>query len=156
MAWGNALRSGEAIIQTLWVGALWTVGYLVAPALFAHLDVREAGRIAGELFSVTAWLSVVCGALLLIARRDAAQQAGIRKLRPWLIIVMLVLIAAGEWGVRPLMEASRAPDGTPGEGFALWHGVSAMLYLFASVTGLLLVAAGADRTSVREDSPAGG
>lgn len=156
MVWGNALRSGEAIIQTLWVGALWTVGYLVAPALFEHLDVREAGRVAGELFSVTAWLSLVCGALLLIAHRDVAPVAGIRKLRHWLIIVMMLLIAAGEWVVRPLMEATRLPDGTTGEGFALWHGISATLYLLASVAGLLLVAAAGGRASVREDFPAGG
>ena len=62
------MRIGETIVQTLWVGALWTVGYLVAPALFEYLETpAEAGRIAGELFTIVTWLSMVCGALLLLA-----------------------------------------------------------------------------------------
>ncbi|HEX7634207.1 MAG TPA: DUF4149 domain-containing protein, partial [Noviherbaspirillum sp.] len=47
------------LIATLWVGSLWTVGYLVAPTLFATLSDRAlAGMIAGSIFRLEAWLSV--------------------------------------------------------------------------------------------------
>ena len=48
MSGPGLLRTGERVIQTIWVGALLTIGYIVAPALFANLESREAGRIAGR------------------------------------------------------------------------------------------------------------
>jgi hypothetical protein len=140
------VRVGETLIQTLWVGSVWTVGYLVAPVLFEHLDSRAmAGRVAGELFTLVAWLSIVCGGLLFAGVvRDGIQNKGPR-LRGALIIAMTALLGASEWLVRPLMEAARLPDGTPGDGFAMLHGVSAVLYLLGSLTGVWLVAVGVDR-----------
>ncbi len=56
----------RTLLVTLWVGSLWAIGYLAAPTLFATLaDRMLAGSIAGSLFRVEAWLSVVCGLLLL-------------------------------------------------------------------------------------------
>jgi hypothetical protein len=137
---GDLLRTGERLIQTLWVGALWTVGYIVAPALFQHLDSAQAGRLAGELFTVVAFLSVACGTLLLLARIGPAPDPQ-RRLRGRLVALMMILVAVGEWGVRPVMEAARLPDGTPGPGFGLWHGVASVLYLLASLGGVWLVVA---------------
>jgi hypothetical protein len=131
-------RVGEKLIQTIWVGALWSVGYIAAPALFANLDPATAGRVAGELFTIVTWLSMVCGVLLMLALRG---KAGSGRLRIRLIPLMMALIGASEWIVRPLMEATRLPDGTPGAGFGMWHGVSALLYLSASLLAILLVAA---------------
>ena len=38
---------------TAWVGALWAIGYIAAPLLFAHLaDRATAGSLAGSMFSV--------------------------------------------------------------------------------------------------------
>jgi len=135
------MRIGERLIQTLWVGAIWTTGYIVAPSLFEHLDDRAtAGRVAGELFTIVTWLSMICGALLLVAmvRLKGGRQ---KRLRAVLIVSIMFLLALGEWLVRPMMEAARLPDGTPGEGFAALHGVSALLYLLASLACVFLVAA---------------
>jgi hypothetical protein len=138
---GRLRRTGERLIQTVWVGALWTVGYVVAPALFVHLDSREAGRIAGELFTIVAVLSVACGALLVLARLGSGRDP-LRRLRVRLVALMVALVAAGEWIVRPLMEAARLPDGAPGPGFGLWHGLASLLYLLAILAGVWLVVAG--------------
>jgi len=41
-----------SIVITLWVGALWAIGYLAAPTLFHVLDDRAlAGKVAGQLFT---------------------------------------------------------------------------------------------------------
>lgn len=135
------LRGGERLIQTVWVGALWTVGYVVAPALFVHLEARDAGRVAGELFSVVAILGMVCGTLLLLARIGPGPDPR-RRSRTRLVMLMMTLIAAGEWVVRPVMEAARLPDGAPGPDFGLWHGLASLLYLLASLGGIWLVVAG--------------
>lgn len=139
----GTLHIGERLIQTIWVGSLWCVGYVVAPALFAHLDSREAGRIAGELFTVVAWLSLACGALLLFASFIERTSASTRRrVRVRLIGLMVALIALGEWVVRPVMEAARLADGSTGPDFGLWHGLASVLYLMASLGGVWLVAAG--------------
>jgi len=133
-------RVAENLIQTVWVGALWSIGYVVAPTLFAQLDSQTAGRIAGELFTIVAWLSMACGALLFLVLRRNTHSNSSTILKSRLIPLMMTLIGASEWIVRPMMEAARLPDGTPGDGFGLWHGVSALLYLLASLLAIVLVA----------------
>jgi hypothetical protein len=145
------MRVGESLIQTLWVGAIWTVGYIVAPSLFEHLEDRAtAGRVAGELFTLVTWLSMICGGLLLLAmiRHRAGRQ---RRLRTVLTLFIMSLLAIGEWLIRPMMEAARLADGTPGEGFAALHGVSAALYLAASLGCVWLVATRVPSVSAAAD-----
>lgn len=139
------MKVGEALIQTIWIGALWSVGYLVAPVLFEYLETpAEAGRVAGALFTIVTWLSMICGGLLLLATVRAGRQRG-TTLRNYLIIAIMLLLGTSQWVVRPMMEAARLPDGTPAEGFGMLHGISATLYLMASLAGVLLVGLGARR-----------
>src|SRR6185295_7146571 len=54
---------------TAWVGALWTVGLMVAPTLFQHLPDRAlAGSIAARLFDYTSLLGIGCGVYLVVFR----------------------------------------------------------------------------------------
>ena len=56
------------VALTLWVGGLWTMGYLVAPTLFRSLssDRPLAGRLAGQLFELIGWVGLGCAAYLLV------------------------------------------------------------------------------------------
>jgi hypothetical protein len=56
------------VALTLWVGGLWSIGYLVAPTLFAALggDRPLAGQLAGRLFEVIGWLGLACASYLLL------------------------------------------------------------------------------------------
>ncbi len=126
----------ERLLLVFWVGSLWTIGYVVAPTLFAMLDDRAlAGRIAGQMFHMESYISVVCGGLLLLLQGvsgSARHKAGPRM---WLVIGIVALIAAGEWLIGP--EVAETPRGS--QAFAVWHGVAAALYLTASQCGLALV-----------------
>src|SRR5574340_1194642 len=54
------------IAITLWVGGLWAIGYLAAPALFSALSDRAlAGQLAGRMFTLLAWAGMGCGAYLI-------------------------------------------------------------------------------------------
>lgn len=123
---------------SLWVGSLWTVGYLVAPMLFAVLDDRRlAGEIAGHLFYAETWLSLICAALILLPEFIGGIRRAILQPDNILLIVCVVFLVGAEWGVRPLMDAARTADGSTGPDFAMWHGVAAGMYLLASLCGLL-------------------
>ena len=57
----------ERIILTLWVGALWAIGYLAVPFLFSGLDDRRlAGELAGEMFKAVGYVGLVSGIILLV------------------------------------------------------------------------------------------
>jgi uncharacterized membrane protein len=134
---------------TLWVGGLWAIGYVVAPTLFHELSANRAlaGNLAGRMFTMIAWVGIVCAAylmLLLFLRRGvAAFRSGVF----WLVLLMLLLTLAGHFGVQPIMAQLKS-EALPREvmetvlrdRFARWHGVSSVLYLIQSVLGAALVA----------------
>lgn len=47
----NTAQRLVALVFMVWVGAVWTVGFLVVPRLFSGLPPAEAGRLAAGLFA---------------------------------------------------------------------------------------------------------
>jgi hypothetical protein len=130
----------ERVLLTLWAGSLWVTGFMVAPVLFASLDDRAlAGSIAGELFGLTAWLGLGCGLALLVAAYVRGGRGGWRL---WVMVIMLLLVAAGQFVLAPMIADLRAAgqSGTPR--FGQLHGVASLLFLGTAMLGLGLVAAG--------------
>jgi hypothetical protein len=134
------VRLAPRLILALWSGGLVTIGGVVAPTLFATLDDRAlAGHIAGSLFHVaTIGSLILCLALLLAERRGQVSRPTRRQLLGR--VAPALLLSLSEWGVRPLLDAARAAGGSASASFAVWHGVSTLLYVAASawlVAGLV-------------------
>lgn len=135
------------VVVTLWVGGMWAVGYLVAPVLFDMLSDRVlAGRVAGRLFDFVGWFGLGSALYLMVFAALRAGWAVFRSGLFWLLVAILALIAAGQFGIQPLMaelKASAWPRdvmSTVMRGrFATWHGISSVLYLIQSLLGILLV-----------------
>lgn len=132
------------LIAVLWVGSLWTIGYIVAPILFATLPDRSlAGTIAGRLFRGEAWISLFCAVSLIaiLLRQGAAHP----NARICLILVcgMLGCTLIGYFGLQPFMAALRENEGLASEAvrarFGMLHGVSSAFYLAQSVLGVALL-----------------
>jgi hypothetical protein len=128
-------------LLALWAGGLVTLGAVVAPTLFATIDDRHlAGQIAGNLFHVATIGSVlICIVLLLVERRVQVSRPTRRQLLGR--IAPALLLAASEWGVRPMLEAARAAGGSATTEFALWHGASTVLYVVATAWVVATLAA---------------
>ena len=59
-----------SIAVTAWVGSLMAIGFIAAPLLFARIaDRTVAGALAGDMFSITAWVGLACGTYLVIQER---------------------------------------------------------------------------------------
>lgn len=138
------------LVTTLWVGSLWTIGYLVAPALFGTLpDPALAGSIAGTLFRLEAWLSVFCGAVLvalIVLPSNRRNDAGQFKTGLMLVAGMLLCTLIGYFSLHPSMAALREAVGPAGAmtadarmKFGMLHGVSSAIYLIQSLLGAALV-----------------
>ena len=141
------LNLARTLLVTLWAGSLWTVGYVAAPLLFITLQDRIlAGTIAGTLFRAEAWLSLVCGVLLLtIFRADPYLPSKNTCTR--LVIGMLLCVLVGYFGLQPFMAEIRAAaaqaggvmDGALRARFGLLHGVASFVYLVQSLLAVALV-----------------
>lgn len=147
------LRRCQALILVVWVGALVAMAALVAPVLFQVLEQAEAGKVVSELFHRLAWSGLICGSLLILVRWGMKGWVW-RDAQVILPLLMMVCVAAGYFGLQPLMEASRglrgdATGGTVASNFLLLHSLSALIYLLQTLFGLVLVWMTATRRSVR-------
>ena len=137
--------AAERILLTLWVGSLWVAGFIVAPLLFAELDDRAlAGSLAGSLFTVTSYLGLCCGTLLLVFNGFIFRAVNWRAI---VLISMLLLVVIGQFVVTPMVVELRAQGLTDSARFGQLHGVASVLFIITSVLGLLLVAAGQNKAS---------
>jgi MFS family permease len=146
MMFASRLR---ALLVALWGGSLWTIGYMVAPTLFAALpDRMQAGAIAGRLFSIEAWLSVACALLLLALemRWPHADHGRRRKMVFGIVCAMLLCTLIGYFGVQPFMAALKESAGAAGvmasgaaTRFGILHGISSGFYLIQSILAVVLV-----------------
>jgi hypothetical protein len=138
------------LIAGVWVGSLFTVGYLVVPTIFAALQDRQvAGMIAAAIFQVEAYFSVVvCLGLLVLAnllvRRKVEHYRSIR----WITLVLLLCSLLTCFGLIPYMDALRQEAlllGVPvmaspsASLFGRLHGISSGLFLVQSLLGLWMV-----------------
>jgi hypothetical protein len=139
-------RDLQAVIVTVWVGSLWTMGLLVAPMLFRVLPDRVlAGTVAGRLFSVAAYLGLACAACLIVLALARPQRAGAARLFPWLVGAMAALTAIGELGIQPILAGLKAAalhdvmQSALRSRFATWHGIASGVYLVNCALGVALV-----------------
>jgi hypothetical protein len=144
---GRFAEALQSIAATLWVGAMWGIGYIVAPVLFSRLGDRAlAGLIAGKLFSLIAWVGIGCAIYLLLFRMVRSGTGVFRQGVFWIALLMLALVCAGEFGIQPIMAAlkeealpKQVMESVLRDRFAAWHGVSSVLYIIQSLLGAALV-----------------
>lgn len=108
------------------------VGFVAAPALFSLLSRADAGRVAGRLFVVDAYLGLGIGVVLLLIARHLAHadvgRGGSRfSTEMILALVALFCTVAGHFGLQPMLEAARAGEGRAS--FAVLHGAAAVFFL---------------------------
>ena len=137
----------RVLLVTFWVGSAWTIGYVVAPLLFATLtDRAQAGTLAGLFFKAEAWISLICGASLL-AIIWTQREHSTRLLQIKLVIVMMLCAVIGYFGLQPYMAELRAIAAQSGgimddamrTRFGVLHGVASVIYLLHSLLGVGLV-----------------
>ncbi len=134
----NRLLIGERLLLTLWVGGLWTVGFIVAPMLFNSLEDRAlAGTLAGNLFQIMSYIGLVCGVLLLLGNQFRYRRV---NWRTYVLLLMLLLVILNEFLVSPFIASLRQTDAVTSSTFAMAHGTASVIFLITSLLGLFLVA----------------
>ena len=137
----------RCLIAALWAGSLWTVGYLVAPTLFATLSDRVlAGTVAASMFRSQAWLSIVCAVLLLVLLQMKMVETEARRTLLVLALAILFGTLVVHFGLQPMMAALREAAGAGGvvesaqkARFGMLHGVSSIIFMVQSLLAGVLV-----------------
>lgn len=136
------------ILITAWVGGLWAIGYLAAPALFYTLGENRqlAGNLAGTMFTWVAYLGLFSGIYLMAHRVARFGLNAFKQAFFWATLVMLLLTLFGHFGVQPMIAQLKAQampadvmNSVFRDRFATWHGVASIAYLIESLLGLVLV-----------------
>ena len=138
------------LIAGVWVGSLFTVGYLVVPTIFANLQDRQvAGMIAAAIFQAEAYVSVlVCVTLLLMANKLIKRNIEHYRSTRWVILALLLISALTCFGLIPYMDTLRQEAlllgisvmASPSASlFGRLHGISSVLFLIQSLLGLWMV-----------------
>ena len=118
---------------------MW-VSVVVAPVLFAELDSRAlAGTVAGSLFSIMSFIGLACGSMLLVLGWLQRYEPHAARWRMVLILVMLLLVVAGEFVLAPMIAELRQQGLTESARFGQVHGLASVLFVMNSVFGLVLV-----------------
>ena len=153
-AGGQLVAYAEALVLTLWMGAMFFFSFAVAPTAFAVLPTRElAGQVASSLIGKLELIGLICGPLLLLSqlvawpRREAEAKA--RVLRAILLTLMTLLVAASHFWVSAKLHALRAQIGGPIDDipvtdalrveFNALHGVSVSLMGATMLAGLVVI-----------------
>ncbi len=134
----------ETVLQTLWIGGLWVIGYVVTPILFASLEERRlAGELAGHMFTAINYIGLGCGTLLLAFAVLKSSGSLLKDRRIIALVLMLVLIAVSAFVLQPMMQELKLSGIVAGSEaaaqFGQLHGVSSVLYLLTSLLGLFLL-----------------
>jgi len=110
----------QIFLAALWWGSLTTVGFMVVPMLFVHLQTPAiAGQMAAKLFSAQSWLALACGVqFLLAAKRQNLDQAHTPS--PWVLAGMLLAL---------LIELAVKPHIMARDNLALWHNLGSAFYV---------------------------
>jgi len=140
------------VMLALMLGLLVVSGYVVAPILFAKAgSAAEAGRLAGAIFHVVndgvVFLSIAVAAFWLRMKFTSKMSWG-------LLLILGSLAAINEFGVAPVIADLKlaagpidqlADDDPFKTKFGLWHGLSAVIHLLATLASLALLLTGAHR-----------
>lgn len=127
------MRQLPVWLAAAWAMSLTMLGFMVVPMLFVHVPtLAMAGQMAAKLFSAQTWISVACGAMLLMAFRSNRLLVPVESARAaTLFVVGGVLLAL-------LVELAVAPRIVARENLALWHRLGSAMYFAQWVCALVV------------------
>lgn len=143
----NLSHQVASLLITAWVGSIWSIGYLAVPVLFyAQPDRQLAGMLAGQMFSLTAYLGMLCGTYLLLHRVSISGRSAFRNPLFRVVAMMLLISLVFQFGFQPVMNGLKQQalpldvmHSAFADRFKMLHGISSITYLIQSLLGIFLI-----------------
>ena len=142
----SRIAGARLLVAVLWAGALWALGYIAAPAVFAAVPSVVAGDVVAQLLTRLGWVSIGCAAAMFVLVRLSSDLAGRKRFLNLLVLAMLACALVMWAGLQPAMAQMRELAGAGGvraspywTQFAVMHGVSQLFHVIESVLAAILV-----------------
>jgi len=126
----SVLRKAFGLLCVLWAGSLWSLAWVASVLFHAQSDRHLAGALVGRLLRIETYGGAALAAIALLLPNRGKFKWG---------YVAAALLAAIEWGLKPVMARAQERGTAFGLGFGAWHGVSALLYLLACLAVAVLL-----------------
>ncbi len=127
------MRQLPVWLAAAWAMSLTMLGFMVVPMLFVHLPTPAmAGQMAAKLFSAQTWISVACGAMLLMAFTSNSLLGPVESAQA------ATLFVVGGVFLALLVELAVAPRIIARENLALWHRLGSAMYFAQWVCALVV------------------
>ncbi len=124
------LRSIFRVLMVLWAGSLWSLLWVAAVLFQAQGDRHLAGLLAARFFQIETYLGLGVAALaILLPGRSRYVGA----------YFAVALLAMNEWILKRAMHLAQAHGTAAGLSFGAWHGISAVLYILACLSVVLVI-----------------
>jgi len=140
------IAGARLLVAVLWAGALWALGYIAAPAVFAAVPSVVAGDVVAQLLTRLGWVSVGCASAIFVLVHLSSDLAGRKRFLNLLVLAMLACALVMWAGLQPAMAQLRELAGPGGvraspywTQFAVMHGVSQLFHVIESVLAAVLV-----------------
>ena len=142
----SRIAGARLLVAVLWAGALWALGYIAAPAVFAAVPSVVAGDVVAQLLTRLGWVSIGCASAMFVLVRLSSDLAGRKRFLNLLVLAMLACALVMWAGLQPAMAQLRELAGPGGvraspywTQFAVMHGVSQLFHVIESVLAAVLV-----------------
>jgi hypothetical protein len=116
--------------MVLWAGSLWSLLWVVAVLFHAQSDRHLAGLLAARYFQIETYLGLGVAALAILLPG--------RSRYLWAYFAAAIL-AMNEWILKRVMHLAQTHGTAAGLSFGAWHGISAVLYMLACLSVVLVV-----------------
>jgi hypothetical protein len=131
MPWKERLA---VLAAALWWGSLGAIGFMAVPVLFANAaSPAVAGNLAAGLFRAECWMTLACGAVLLMSARDGEGRPSMNWAGGSLGYVLLGMLAA------LLQEFAIAPRIVARQDLGFWHSAGTAAYAVQWVCALVVL-----------------
>ena len=142
------MRRITALLISLWLGFHLSVGCVVAPLVYNHLNTSDSGKtladtLSGSLFHIANLFTLAVWLIVYFTARSDNRMAYHKSRTPFWAITLLVFTAINEWFITPVVVALRANQtnwlhNIIGGHVGTWNGISYLVYLLCSLIGLAL------------------
>ncbi len=140
-----SIHQFSKIAMTFWLGGTWMAGIVIFPLLFKTLDQITASSIVGQILNLQAYIGIVCLFIALLEVIINYKLSLFTTKRFWYIICMFSILVVNYFAIFPTISTLRAKlshvahqiVSVQNNVFDFWHSLSAILFIFICLLGVL-------------------
>lgn len=140
-----SIHQFSKIAMTFWLGGTWMSGIVIFPLLFKTLDQITASSIVGQLLNLQAYIGIICLIIAFIEVIVNHKLSLYKVKRFWYIICMFVILFVNYFAIFPVIyrlkeqisAVAHQIIAVQSNVFDFWHSLSAVLFIFICILGVL-------------------